>query len=475
MSTLESDMRRHTNRVIAIFLVLVAFCSHAVADQTKAPKIQAPAAYKELGNWKPSEPGDQLSKGKWWERFNDSELNRLEESLNISNQNIAAAVANVEAARAIVRQARSQYFPTLTANPSFTRSRTPAVPNARTVSTYSATLEASWEPDVFGRVRTAVKAGRYGVQVSVADLENVRLSAQAELAADYFALRAQDDLQQILDSTVSSYQEALDVARARYTAGLDSDEAVGQAETQLKTTRAQAVNVGVLRAQYEHAIAVLIGQPASSFSLPAQVIALNPPAVPVGVPSELLERRPDIAAEERAVMQANGQVRVAKKAFFPSLLLTASGGFQGSSVSDWFNWPDRVWSVGTSLTQTIFDGGSRRATVQQSQAAYDATVANYRQTVLTAFQQVEDNLASARILSDVINEQDSAVESARRTLGEADVRYRSGVDPYLNVITAQTAFLNAQESALTYRQQQITASVNLIKALGGGWDASQLH
>ncbi|HVP65481.1 MAG TPA: efflux transporter outer membrane subunit [candidate division Zixibacteria bacterium] len=468
-------MRRSTNFVNAIFVVLISLCSFAAGADKERPKVETPSAFKELGNWKPSEPADQLSKGKWWERFNDPELNRLEESLNISNQNIAASVANVEASRAIVRQARSQYFPLVTAGASLTRSRQPIGPSGATASTYSGTLDASWEPDVFGRVRASVKAGKLGYQVSVADLENVRLSAETQLAVNYFVLRTQDDLQQILDSTVNAYQDALDVARARYTAGLDSDESVAQAETQLKTTEAQAVNVGVLRAQYEHAIAVLVGKPASSFSLPAQVIALTPPAVPVGVPSELLERRPDIAAEERAVMQSNAQVGLAKKAFFPTLLLTASGGFEGNSVSNWFNWPDRLWSVGTSLTQTIFDGGSRRATVQQAQAAYKASVANYRQTVLTAFQQVEDNLAAVRILSQVIQEQDAAVESAKRTLGEADVRYRSGIDPYLNVITAQTALLNAQESALTFRQQQITASVNLINALGGGWDISQLH
>jgi NodT family efflux transporter outer membrane factor (OMF) lipoprotein len=458
-----------------MLFVVVALCSIADAEDKQRPTVQTPTSFKELGNWKPSEPGDQLSGGKWWERFNDPELNRLEESLNISNQNIVAAVANVEASRAIVHQARSQYFPLVTAGASLTRSRQPVGPSGVTASTYSGTLDASWEPDIFGRVRSSVRAGRYGLQVSVADLENVRLSAQADLANDYFLLRAQDDLQEILNTTVNAYQDALDMARARYTAGLDSDEAVAQAETQLKTTQAQAENIGVLRAQYEHAIAVLIGQPASSFSLPAQVVALSPPAVPVGVPSELLERRPDIAAEERAVMQANAQVGLTKKAFFPTLLLTASGGFQGNSISNWLNWEDRLWSVGTSLAQTIFDGGSRRATVQQAQAGYNVTVANYRQTVLTAFQQVEDNLASVRILSDVIHEQDSAVESAKRTLEEADVRYRSGIDPYLNVITAQTALLNAQESALTFRQQQITASVNLIKALGGGWDESQLH
>jgi len=469
-------MTRYSNRVIAVLIVGAALgCGAAAADQSKAPEIQAPTAYKELGNWKPSQPGDELSKGKWWERFNDPELNRLEESLNISNHNIAAALANVNAARALVRQARSQYFPSVTANAGLTRSRQPVGPTGLTTSDYSATLGASWQPDLFGRVRDTVKASRYGAQVSAADLENVRLAAQAQLASTYFALRAQDDLQQLLDSTVKSFEEALDVARARYTAGLDSDESVAQAETQLKTTQAQAVNAALLRAEDEHAIAGLLGIAPADFSLPARVQELNPPAVPVGVPSELLERRPDIAAQERAVMQANAQVGVARKAFFPQLLLTATGGFQGSSVADWFNWPDRVWSVGTSLAQTIFDGGSRRATVQQSQAVYNATVANYRQTVLTAFQEVEDNLAAVRILSDVIHDQDSAVQAAKRTLDEADVRYRSGIDPYLNVITAQTALLTAQESALTFRQQQITAAVQLINALGGGWDVSQLH
>jgi len=467
------------HRLTSIVLVVIGLCSFAIAkDAAKGkdrPSVPAPPTFKELGNWKPSEPGDQLSKGKWWERFNDPELNRLEEALNVSNQNVVAAVANVEAARAILRQTRSQLFPTVSAGPSFTRSRIPAVPNARTSNTYSAAIDASWEPDVFGRVRAGVKAGSYGVQVSVADLESVRLAAQAQLANDYFLLRAQDDLLQILNTTVTSYQDALDVARARYAAGLDSDESVAQAETQLKTTQAQAANAGVLRAQYEHAIAVLTGQPSSGFELAAHVIELSPPPIPVGVPSDLLERRPDIAAEERAVMQANAQIGVGKKAFFPSLLLTASGGFQSTSAADWFNWPSRVWSLGASLTETIFDGGSRRAAVQQYQAAYDATVANYRQTVLVAFQQVEDNLAAVRILSQVIQEQDAAVESARRTLEEADVRYRSGIDPYLNVITAQTALLNAQQAALTFRQQQITASVQLIEALGGGWDVSQLH
>ena len=467
-------MCRHTSRLAALLIAVISLSSCAVGPKYNRPAVQTPTAFKELGNWKPSEPSDQLAKGKWWERFNDPELNRLEETLNISNQNIAAAVANVEAARAIVRQARAQYYPVITANPSITNSHL-ATGRGSTFTTYSLSFEASWEPDLFGRVRNTVKANTYAAQASAADLENVRLSAQSELATDYFELRTQDNLKQILDSTVSNYEEALDVASARYNAGLDSDEAVAQAEAQLKATRAQDINVGVLRAQFEHALAVLTGQAPGAFSIPAQVVKLNPPAVPAGVPSELLERRPDIAAAERAVAQANAQIGVAKAAFFPTLLLSATGGFQNASISQLLDWQSRVWSVGPSLAQTLFDGGSRRATVQQFQAVYDGTVANYRQAVLTAFQQVEDNLAAVRILTQVIQEQDSAVESADRSLDEANVRYRSGIDPYLNVITAQTVLLNDQETALTFRQQQMTASVELIRALGGGWDVSQLR
>jgi len=467
-------MHRLTKLAAALLIAMIPLSACTVGPKYIRPEVQAPAGFKELGDWKPGEPSDQLAKGKWWERFSDAQLNQLEETLNVSNHTIAAAVANVEAARAIVRQARAQYYPIVTANPSITNSRQPTG-LGKTLTTYSLSFGASWEPDLFGRVRNTVKANTYTAQATAADLENVRLSAQAELAADYFDLRTQDSLKQVLDSTVSSYEDALDVARTRYIAGLDSDEAVAQAEAQLKTTRAQDINVGVLRAQFEHAIAVLAGQAPEKFSIPAKVVKLTPPAVPVGVPSELLERRPDIAAAERAVAQANAQIGVAKTAFFPSVLLSATGGFQSGSISQWLQWPSRYWSVGPSLAQTLFDGGSRRATVQQFQAVYDQTVANYQQTVLTAFQQVEDNLAAVRILTQVIEEQDSGVESAGRSLQEADVRYRSGIDPYLNVITAQTVLLNAQEAAVNYRQQRMTASVELIRALGGGWDVSQLR
>jgi NodT family efflux transporter outer membrane factor (OMF) lipoprotein len=461
---------------ILIIAGLAAGC--VVGPKYNRPTVPSPPAYKELGDWKAGEPNDQVSRGKWWEIFEDAQLNRLEDAVSAANQNVAAAAANVEAARAITREARAQYYPVITADPSIAGSRL-ATGLGRSLginfTTYSFPLEASWEPDLFGRVRNTVAASRFSAQARAADLENVQLSAQAELAAEYFALRSQDNLKQLLDATVVSYQDALDVARARYTGGLDSDESVAQAEAQLKGTQAEDINVTVLRAQYEHAIAVLTGQPPETFSIPAAVSKLISPAIPVGVPSQLLERRPDIASAERSVAQANAQIGVAKSAFFPQLLLSATGGFQSVAISQWFDWPSRVWSVGPAVAQTLFDGGLRRATVQQYEAVYDETVANYRQTVLTAFQQVEDNLAAVRILEQVIQQQDSAVESAARSLSEADVRYRAGIDPYLNVIAAQTILLNDQEAAVTFREQQMAASVQLVRALGGGWNVSQLH
>jgi len=494
------DLRRRLGRIVAHLMLsasiagalLQAAC--VVGPRYARPSIPDPPAYKELpqedsqtgSEWRIAKPNDAAIRGKWWEAFRDPELNELEEKAISSNQNIAAAAANFLAARALVRQARSQYFPTLSINPSMMNSRpspgqygglqagSSSGVAIKSFTDYSLPFDASWEPDFWGRLRSGVRANVYAAQASAADLENVRLSEQAELAADYYQLRAQDSLKRILDSTVVAYRETFDLTRSQYRAGLSNDEAVAQAEAQLKAAEAQDTNLGVLRAEYEHAIAVLIGQPASTFSLPAQVVEAKPPATPVGVPSELLQRRPDIAAAERGVAQANAQICVAKAAYFPSILLSATGGFGNTSISNWFTWPSRFWSVGPSLAETIFDAGLRRATVQQFQANYDQTVANYRQTVLTAFQQVEDNLASLRILSQVIDQQDAAVEAATRSLHEATVRYRAGVDPYLNVIVAQTTLLSDQQTAVNFRMQEMVASVQLIKALGGGWDAAQI-
>jgi NodT family efflux transporter outer membrane factor (OMF) lipoprotein len=497
-STLPRRLGRFAAHSTLIALVACGLLQTAcvVGPKYARPSSQTPSAYKELpqegaqaeSDWKIARPNDAAIRGKWWEAFKDPQLNELEDKTSSSNQNIAAAAASFLAARSLVRQARSQYFPTVSANPSIARSR-PSPGQfgglqtgsssglgvaVKTFTDYSLPFDAGWEPDLWGRVRNTVRANLFAAQASAADMENVRLSEQAELAVDYYQLRAQDSLKQILDSTVIAYQETLDLTQSLYRAGLSSDEAVAQAEAQLRAAQAQDTNLGILRAQFEHAIAVLIGQPASTFSLPSQTLEAKPPTIPVGVPSELLERRPDIAAAERGVAQANARIGVAKAAYFPNVVLSASGGFGSTSISDWFTWPSRFWSVGTSLAETIFDAGLRRDTVQQFQANYDQIVANYRQTVLIAFQQVEDNLASLRILSQVIDQQDAAVGAAARSLQEATVRYRAGVDPYLNVLVAQRTLLDDQQIAVTFRMQQMVASVQLIKALGGGWDTAQI-
>ncbi len=462
--------------------LLVSGCN--LAPQYHAPSVQRPDAYKELtpadfpntDGWKVAQPSDAAIRNNWWETFNDSELNKLEEQVNVSNQTIAAAVANFYAARAMVREARSQLFPTVGVSVSAEGERTVSASGSGALQTgiYSLPFDASYVPDLWGRVRNTVRSQVAAAQVSAADLANARLTEQSDLAVDYFDLRTQDALKQLLDSTVVAYRESLRLETVLFETGIASDEAVAQAETQLETAEAQDTSIGIARAQFENAIALLVGQPASTFSIPPEALKAEPMAVPFGVPSQLLERRPDIAASERSVAQANAQIGVARAAFFPTVTLAASGGFQSTSIADWFTWPSRVWSVGPSVAETIFDAGLRRATVQQFQAQYDETVANYRETVLTAFQQVENNLAALRILSQEIEQQDTAVKSAERSLSLATDRYRLGIDPYLNVITAQTTLLTSQQTAVNLRLQQITSNVQLIEALGGGWDATQL-
>jgi NodT family efflux transporter outer membrane factor (OMF) lipoprotein len=461
-----------------------------VGPKYHTPTVQTPGAYKELtpetakdvDNWKVAQPSDAAIHTKWWEVFNDPQLNSLEDQVDVSNQNIAAAVANFFAARAVVREARAQYYPTVTTGPGITSSglsRTEMSGAAQVgagtiVDQYTLPFDASWVPDLWGRVRNTVKSNVAAAQVSAADLENTRLIMHSEVASDYFELRNQDALKKLLDSTVIAYEESLRLTNVLYQTGIDSDEAVAQAETQLEATEAQDTNLGIARAQFEHAIAVLVGQPASTFSIAVQPLSTTPPPIPFGVPSQLLERRPDIAASERSVAQANAQIGIATAAFYPTLTLTAAGGLESTSILRWFTYPSRFWSVGSQFGETIFDAGLRKATVQQFRSVYDQTVANYRQTVLTAFQQVEDNLSALRILSQEIAQQDTAVQSATRNLTLATDRYRLGIDPYLNVITAQTTLLTNQQTAVNLREQQMAASVQLIEALGGGWDNSQL-
>ncbi len=471
-----------------LLAVLLAVNGCDLAPKYHRPAAQTPPAYKELtpadqkltDGWRVAEPKDDALHGQWWAIFNDPQLNGLEDKVNVSNQTIAAAFANYMAARALVREARSQYFPTATTDPSITEEHQAATVTASsrssgaTFTNYSLPFNGTWMPDLWGRVRNTVRAASAGAQASAGDLENARLAVQAELAADYYALRGQDALKQLLDSTVVAYQQSLDLTKVLYQTGIASDESVAQAETQLKTVEAQDTALGILRAQYEHAIATLVGEPASTFSLAALPLSETPPAIPIGVPSQLLERRPDIAIAERQVAAANAQIGVARAAYYPAVTLSAAAGLQATSISDWFTWPSRFWSVGPAVAETIFDAGLRRATVEQYRATYDATVANYRETVLTAFQQVEDNLSSLRILSQERIQQDDAVLAAQRNLALATDRYKLGIDPYLNVITAQTALFTNQQVAVNIRTQQMTASVQLIEAVGGGWDASQL-
>ncbi len=493
----EADMAGKSQRCsnVLIFqttvLALLSLSGCTVGPKYARPSVATPPAFKELSpdtsqalGWKTAQPADATLHGKWWEIFNDQELNSLEEQVNVSNQNVAAATAAFMAARALIGEARAQYYPTVTASPSIVESRQSAnafggalggTTNAgRAVTTYTLPFDLAWQADLWGRIRNTVRSNINAAQANAADLENVRLTEQAQVAINYYELRNQDSMKQLLDSTVTAYQQSLGLTQALYDTGIDSQESVAQAATQLDATQAQDTAVGVLRAQFEHAIALLVGQPASSFSIPVAELRANPPEIPYGVPSQLLERRPDIAAAERSMAQANAQIGVATAAFYPTVSLSAGAGLESTSAATWFTWPSRFWSVGPSLAETLFDAGLRKATVQQFRSAYDQQVANYRETVLTAFQQVEDNLASLRIISTEIQQQDTAVKSAEQNLAVATDRYRLGIDPYLNVITAQTTLLSNQQTAETIRMQEMVAAVQLIEALGGSWNNSQL-
>jgi NodT family efflux transporter outer membrane factor (OMF) lipoprotein len=476
-------------------LLMLAGC--VVGPKYHPPSPQAPAAtYKEsptqsqeTGLWTPAQPADAKLRGKWWEIFNDPELNALEDQLDINNENIKQFFENFMEARAVVREARSQYFPTLSVAPSVTHSRASAnlvTANANAGGTgttttpqlqstlYSLPLEASWEPDLWGKVRNTVRQAQYAAQVSAADLENERLTEQASLAQYFFEIRGQDELQKIYDDTVAADQQAYDLTRALYEAGIDDQISVVEAEATLRSAQAGATNVGVARAQYEHAIAVLIGKAASDFSIPVKPMTVAPPPIPVGVPSELLERRPDVAAAERTMAEANASIGIAYAAYYPNLTLTAEGGFESSAFHNWLSWPSRFWSIGASIPETIFDAGLRRATVQQYVATYNADLASYRQTVLTAFQQVEDGLAEVRILSKEIQQEQQALDSAQIYLKLEQGRYDTGVDPYLDVLIAQTTVLADQQTLNGLQVEQMTYAVALVEALGGGWDRSQL-
>jgi NodT family efflux transporter outer membrane factor (OMF) lipoprotein len=475
-------------------LVLFAACNPAPkyvkpsAPSPVAYKEAAPAEFKEGKGWKVGQPGDDKIRPKWWELFNDLALNALEEQIPAGNQSLAASEANYRAARALVVSARSALFPTIGVAPAYSNSRISATRGARVIgpggvggnsnsaayNDFSFPFDISYTVDFWHRIRNQIAANAFSAQASAADVATALLSEQTTLAQDYFEVRALDFQEAILQDTLVNYRSTLSLTQTLFKTGIDSEQDVTLAQTQVNTATSQATDVGVARSQFEHAIATLLGRAPANFSLPVAAFVPNPPTVPVAVPSTLLERRPDIAAAERQVAAANALIGVARAAYYPNVTLTATGGFESSSFTQWFTWPSRFWSLGPTVSQTLFDGGARRGQNEQAQANYDAAVANYRQTCLTAFQAVEDNLASLRILAQEIEEQQRAIESSAHYLDLALIRYKTGVDSYLNVIIAQNSLLTNRQTQVQAQLRDMSASVSLILALGGGWDPSQL-
>jgi NodT family efflux transporter outer membrane factor (OMF) lipoprotein len=505
-------MTRHPQGALLAITVAVVLTNSACIVGPNYAKPSTPVAasfkeplppnFKEAAGWKQGEPKDDLHRGKWWEIFNDTVLNALEEQIDVSNQTLAGAEAQFRQARAAIRVAHSGLYPVLTGGASTLGTGTSGTltPTRSGGATQYSVLTvpnvgATWTPDLWGQIRRTIESATATAQASAADLENARLTIQGEIALDYFQLRGQDAQKQLLDSTVTAYEAALRLTENRYNQGVASQVDVVQAQTQLEQTRAQSTDTEVTRQQFEHAVAILIGEPPAQLSIAvvpvaspaapgaastAQItastaqIASSLPPIPGVIPSELLERRPDIAGNERRVAAANAQIGVAISAYYPTLSLGASGGLQGSSLLSLFTWPSRFWSLGPSLSETILDFGRRRGLTEEAQAAYDQTVANYRETVLTAFQNVEDELSTLRILEMESRQQADAVRYAERSLDLANAQYTGGITTYLQVITAQTFALQNELTAVQINTRRMTASVSLIQALGGGWDVSQL-
>jgi NodT family efflux transporter outer membrane factor (OMF) lipoprotein len=473
--------------LVATSFALLTAC--AVGPNYKRPTMDLSTAYKEQDGWKPSEPNDALDRGKWWEIYHDEVLNGLEEQISISNQTVLAAAANVEEARAVVRQAQAGFWPQVNLNASRTRTvqgsaggsivtgsgtgGTTIISTNQTKSTTSTITQlgvsGDWEIDLWGRIRRQTEGDRASLQASEAALASARLAAQAELATDYFELRAQDQLQIILNDIVAAEQQSLKITENRYRVGVAAKADVVSAQTQLLSSQAQQANAPLQRGLLEHAIAVLVGQQPANFSVSSATMRNDVPTVPAGLPSTLLERRPDVAESERQVAASNAQIGVAISAFFPTLDITGSDDYRGNTISHLIRSANRVWSFGPSLALTVFDAGLRRAQVAQARAAHEATVDNYRQAVLTGLQQVEDQLTTLRVLEQSAVIEDAAVKAAREAETLTLNQYKAGTVPYSSVITAQTTRLNAEESALNVLSSRLQASVAMVKALGGGW------
>ncbi|MGF6776085.1 efflux transporter outer membrane subunit [Paraburkholderia sp. GAS334] len=477
--------RSHRRRGLRLSLSAIAaacmLAGCAVGPDYVKPTATTAAAYKELEGtgWKPAQPADLGPRGAWWEVYGDSELNALEARVATENQDVQAAQARFRAARATVAQFRSSFFPTVSASGDYSRARSSAnvlhkSTAGLTLNDYVVQADASWEPDLWGRISRSVEGAKAGAQASAADAQSALLSIEAELATDYFELRGIDQEHQLLDNTIKAYRDALDLTQHRRAGGIATDADVAQAQTQLRTTEAQAIDLDVQRAQLEHAIAILAGQSPSTFSLPVEPLVAVPVVAPTGVPSTLLERRPDIASAERQMAQTNAQIGVATAAFFPNLVLSVTGGLEATNYSSWLMAPARFWSLGPTIAGTLLDFGGRAAVKEQAQAHYDESVAHYRQTVLGAFGDVEDNLAALRVLEQEAHAQDDAVTAAERALAVISNRYKNGAITYLDVVVAQTTALSNERQAVAIARRRMAASVALIKALGGGWDASRL-
>jgi NodT family efflux transporter outer membrane factor (OMF) lipoprotein len=452
------------------------------APVTPAYKEPPPQSFKESGQWKTATPSAIALRGNWWEIFHDPQLNALEEQVTVGNLNLKAAEGRFREARAMVKYNRSAEFPVIAVAPSIQTLRdspnSPYFPIGSRGIPYTGDFilpfDVSWEVDLWGRIRRTVAAAGEEAQATDADLQTLSLSLHADLAFDYFELRAADAQIRLLDQTVHAYAELAQLTSALFHGGAAPETDLVQAQTQLDTARVQYSDVFVYRAQYEHALAILIGKPPTEFSLSAEPLNGGPPVIPVGVPSQLLERRPDIAANERRVAEANEQIGIARAAYFPTLVLSATAGFEGHNITDWLEWPSRFWAAGPTMAETIFDAGRRRANSEAARANYDSIVADYRQTVLAAFQEVEDNLAALRVLETEAQQQNDAVAKARQNVELFTHLYEGGADPYLNVVTAQTTELSNELNAITILARRMEASVLLVKALGGGWDASSL-
>ena len=487
------DIAAPGRAVAGLLLAVLALAGSAcmVGPKYKRPDAPpAPSAYKEAppanlapdGNWREAQPNDSVNRGKWWTTFNDPLLNSLEEQVEVNNQNLKQFEAQYRGAVAAIRVTRAGLYPTVTGGASVTGSRSSAnvgnpvkgQPGPKPYATLNLPFQLSYEADVWGRLHSTLEANVANAQATAADLATAKLSAQALLAVNYFQLRGLDTQKRLLDDTIAAYEKALELTVNRYKQGVASKLDVAQAQTQIDTTRAEATDTQVLRAQYEHAIAVLLGKAPADLTIPAHALDILPPAVPAVLPGTLLERRPDIAAAERQVAAANAQIGVAQSAFYPTISFSTAVGLEGNSILNWFTWPSRYWSLGPALAQTLFERGGRKAFREETIANYDATVAAYRQTVLSAFQQVEDNLAALRILEREEKEQLQAVNSSALSTELSMNQYKGGIATYLQVISAQAIELGDRRTYFSVQTRRVVSSVQLIQALGGGWDASQL-